>query len=422
MPGAGDFRACYVHTRKPAIRDCLACGRPICGKCGELSGDPMRCVSCVEAAQGTVKEEAEVQPVAGDRGASPVPAGEVTVFDDGTVVIPEPTPVPRGPAEPSAEDGREQGVPEDEARPGGGEPSSPTAGTHRPPRLPLNKRPLPDTAPAVPVASRERREGGRGKLPAPSTAREADSAPAGKRARPDDGKPRQKPPVRRGRSPADASASPEDAGKPVREKPRKKRGEGTGPISQVAYALPYAVGTAVLLAGAWLLLARFSRQWTQISVFTMGIAVPWVMFNATTMKKRMGKKVWTSPPPTWMISASSFAIVSLLTAAMQFLAYKLIYGSNPARLPYNDFAMRYLKWPDWLLVLCGLLLALLLPLMLRAGKDRSVGSVRKKAREAKGAGDGETGPAPGSSVTTGDDPEGAAETGPGRGEEDAGEP
>ncbi len=165
--------------------------------------------------------------------------------------------------------------------------------------------------------------------------------------------------------------------KPVME-PVIEPSERTGLLSQMAYALPYGLGAAVLVACAWLLIALFSKQWSQVSIFSLGLVVPWALFNSTTRKKRMGRRVWTEPPPVSMVSALSFTIVAVFTPLLELLAYKVVYGSNPTRLPFSDFVQRYMKGADWFMVACGLTLALLVPFILKIGAEWSKPSLRRK--------------------------------------------
>lgn len=165
---------------------------------------------------------------------------------------------------------------------------------------------------------------------------------------------------------------------PEKEKPSIEPLERTGPLYQMAYALPYGLGAAVLVTGAWLLIALFSKQWTQVSIFSLGLVVPWALFNSTTRKKRMGRRVWTETPPVWMVSAMSFAIVAVFTPLLELLAYNAVYGSNPGKLPFSDFVQRYMKGADWFMVSCGLALALLVPFLLKLGAEWSKPSLKRK--------------------------------------------
>ena len=249
------------------------CERPICRECEEESGDRLLCAPCKQALSPVEDERVQTPSEPPESRSALFMPGEVTVFDDGTVVSPEPgavatTDVPPGPAA------------------------------------------LPNF--------------------------------------------------------------------PEEEKPSMAPLDRTGPLSQIFYALPYGLGAGVLVAGVWLLIALFSKQWTQVSIFSLGLVVPWALFNSTTRKKRRGRRVWMEPPPVWMVSAVSFAIVAVLTLLLELLAYKVVYGSNPARLPFSDFVRRYMKSADWFLVACGLALALLVPFILKIGAGWSKPSLGRK--------------------------------------------
>jgi hypothetical protein len=147
----------------------------------------------------------------------------------------------------------------------------------------------------------------------------------------------------------------------------------------VFYATRYAVVVATLVAAAWMLVALFSKKWTQVSVFTLGIAVPWALFNATTRKREMGRRVWTEPPPAIMISVVSLAVAAAYTVAMEFLARWIILGKDSA---FSDFSQLYLKRTDWLVLACALAVAFLAPFLLKVGAEWSKPSSRRRGREA----------------------------------------
>jgi peptidoglycan/LPS O-acetylase OafA/YrhL len=170
---------------------------------------------------------------------------------------------------------------------------------------------------------------------------------------------------------------------PLLDRGEEQRQERTRPWSQIAYGVPYALAAGALVSCAWLLIALFGKQWSQVSVLTLGLVVPWALFNSSTRKKRLGIRVWKETPPLIMISITSFAIFAVMTPVVEFLAFKAVYGSNPSNLPYSDFVQRYFKGTDWLLVACGLVLSLLTPFLLKVGAEWSKPSVRRKSGEAE---------------------------------------
>jgi hypothetical protein len=70
---------------------------------------------------------------------------------------------------------------------------------------------------------------------------------------------------------------------------------------------------------------------------------------------------------------------------MEWFAFKLIYGTNPAALPFSDFMERYFKGLDWALVAFGLALAFLIPFMLKSGEAWGKPAGRKEITELEDA-------------------------------------
>jgi hypothetical protein len=176
--------------------------------------------------------------------------------------------------------------------------------------------------------------------------------------------------------PAGKTTSEVEPGTSKAEKSVIGRGPRTGVWSQMLYALRYAVGAGVLVTAAWLLIALGAKQWTQVSVFILGIAVPWALFNATTRKKYLGMRVWRETPPVIFMSTASFVVVMAFTFVMEFLARLMIFGT---KFPMSDFAQRYFKTTDWILIVCGLMLSALTPFVLKFGAALSIPSLRRKA-------------------------------------------
>jgi hypothetical protein len=312
-PDTTGWRACYRHPKKPAIKDCAACGRPICRQCEAESSDPLLCPPCKEK-QSTAAEPDT--PETGEPGISPgtvarederLLATEVSVLDDGQVIIPgiatpEETTVPaEGLSDPHRETVAGAGS-------GGGE---------EPPFEPRR-------VPGAPAAT--------------------DSTP-------------------RGPSGEEAHALL------PRSEPASAAGWLTeGATGQLLAGLPYAIAAALAVIAAWLFLAFVGGGWTQLSVLTIGTVVPWAYYKATTLRKRNGRRVWNKPPRAIWISISSTVLVLLVIPATELIAYKIIYRVNPG-LPFSDFMGKYLKSFDWLLVSGGVALAFLVPLLLERGEN-----------------------------------------------------
>lgn len=344
------FRECYLHPRKPAVRNCINCERPICRLCEEESGDVLLCRPCKEELDAQEAEAAadplkKTKFVPAPKRSSVAVVGEVTIFADGSVVAPE---VGEKTAEP--EKAEQQAPREVTEEP---EPSKPSEATPEEPPLihapvaerPIERRPLPDTRKTAQPRAPER-------TPGPMPEELAEEPP---------------------RPPAAARIK---IAKPA--KPAKVRKVRTGPFTQFVYSLPYGIGAAVVVAGLWLLFALLAKQWSQISVFTLGIVVPWAFYKGSTVRKQDGSKVWTeSLAPLWL-SIPSVVVVAAVVPPMEWLAYKVIYSVQHSTQPFSDFMERFFKGLDWTLVAFGIALAFLIPFMLKSGERWKKPAVRRE--------------------------------------------
>jgi hypothetical protein len=66
---------------------------------------------------------------------------------------------------------------------------------------------------------------------------------------------------------------------------------------------------------------------------------------------------------------------------MESLAYKIVYGPKPGHLPFSDFIKNYFKSVDWVLISCGLVLALMVPFLLKAGSRWNVPPLKRKGKK-----------------------------------------
>jgi hypothetical protein len=272
----------------------------------------------------------------------PLVAGEVTIFEDGSVEAPEVKP----PEEPPEESPVEE-PPEEEA-------AAEKTGT-------IDDPMLRESLEAWKRPSRERE---RSPAEEPTTRTRGRTAPAGRAAA--------------GESGAELAEVPKKKEpEPKKEKVVRQPRAG-GPSDQMMAALLWGIGALVLIFGLVLAIAWIIRQWNQVWVFIAGIAVPWAMYHGSTAKKWLGKPVWPKPPENLLwISIPSFMLVALSTPLVEFLAYKVMYTTNRT-LPFSDFVTRFFGVTGWILVVLGLALSFIFPFFLRIGERWSKPDFMKK--------------------------------------------
>ena len=365
-PEQGGFRGCYIHPRRPAIRNCINCERPICMLCEEESGDALLCLPCKEALEAE-EASASTDPLKSAKFVAPpkrsaAMVGEVTILSDGTIV---------GPGGGRRTRGRSRNrITEDAVR----------KAEKRPPGKKSPKKPpecnATSTRGAHPAVKRPRSSEGR------LSQRLQRWTVPGRQARPWD----------------EAAARSRGRGRPIRERRTSASGASQGeetepraaavrelhdrPCAQFAgFSLPYGSRRGQS-RGVWLLFALIAKQWSQIAVFTLGIVVPWAFYKGSTMRKGRRRarldKVTPAPRARDPVGGSRRGADR---PGEEWLAYKVIYGANPAKFPFSDFMERYFKGLDWVLIVAGVALAFLIPFMLKSGEGWRKPAVRKPVEE-----------------------------------------
>ena len=139
-------------------------------------------------------------------------------------------------------------------------------------------------------------------------------------------------------------------------------------IKQLAAALPYGLMAGICVIGFWLIIASIWHSWTQTAIFTMGIAVPWALTRGSTVRKRMGVRVWKRPPhPIW-IGLLSTGIMLPLIPLTEFLAYKIVLRGSDLVSPGSKFMSLYFNAIGIILIVSGFVLAFGIPYVLRIGE------------------------------------------------------
>jgi hypothetical protein len=349
-----EFRGCYLHPTRPAVRDCINCERPICKLCEEESGDILLCLPCkqeLEKAESSVRVPFKKEDLGvSERRTKGFDIADVTIMKDGSVVTPEVDPEPEAeepaPAEPEKIPAVEKPIEKRSIK------------RAAPPRRPVQRKPSAEPAPvkARPTEVSE----------APAVAAELPDEEEAEPERP---------------------AAPRRV--PVKKKIEKKEKEFVpgGPLAQTVSGLPFAIGASLVLCALWALFALLARQWSHVAVFTLGIVVPWAWYKGTTVRKHKGKRVWEDPPAPLWVALPSFVLVAAIVIPLQIAAYELIYRSNPARLGFSDFYDRFFTTVGWLLLILGLVAAFAVPFLLKAGaewrKPKLLGGEGDIAREGQ---------------------------------------
>jgi hypothetical protein len=138
-------------------------------------------------------------------------------------------------------------------------------------------------------------------------------------------------------------------------------------VRQLLYALPMTIAAVVFTFGIWLLFAYMRQRWTQISVFTAGMVAPLVLYKCTTMRRKMGKKVWPKAPhPLWMAVVST-SVMLLFTPLFEYLAYVITFR-NELYPSFSNFTAKYFGIGDWILIACGFGLSFVFPFFLKIGE------------------------------------------------------
>lgn len=378
--GQMPFRDCHRHRGKPALRDCLRCGKPICKQCELESGDPGYCAPCKEALteeekhlhgikrKPSVRNKEKlipaVPPTKEDIGPSGEPepsitpppkrsrldVGELTVHEDGSIEEFRP-PADKPAKAPGTRGGVKPAV--------GGEPgltTSPSADSATP--FPAPEKPVavaspahvemsPTAPPAVPGKEKAKTLG----LERRSILRTMGS-------------------LLKSRSESRIGLS----------KRIGQRFPATGTVRQILFAFPFGFLAGVAVYGAWLLLAYLRTQWIQTAVITAGIAVPWALFKGSTIKKKRGVRVYDVAPASLWLSLVSGATMIALTLVAEYFAFSIVYRNATSAIgpPFPDFLAKYFKPLDTLQVVIGLLLAFSIPFFLKAGERWKLPRIRKE--------------------------------------------
>ena len=318
------FKPCYRHPRRPAIRSCISCKQPICMECGKESGNVQLCPSCAASTRqpaGPIPEEKPIETPTLPYRETPAAVGEITVFENGTVAAPETDDEPEPTSRSAAQ------VPDTTHADGG--------------PVPQHKATVAtDAAPPVSIAVAQTTE---------------------------------KP------GPAKSSRLRSLGGK-IKDKLRVDWSPRVETLFKIARALPRAIIAAVIVTGIWLLLAFWFRgHWSQVSILTLGIIVPWVLYNASTRKKRRKRLAWLEPPPIYVISLTSLAVVILFGVILEMSAFLI---SSEGTVSFSVFARTYFWKPlDLILLILVVPCAVGIPFLMKAsasGKKLSFGSRSNK--------------------------------------------
>lgn len=336
-PGHVGFKACYRHPRRPAIKNCQYCGKPICRDCELESGDHRLCAPCKKKLIGSTPREGGTPAPRADRET--IDVGDLTVLDDGRVVgvkRPEPARAPESAGSDLDAGGSALSKLQDAA-------GCTAAGEHSQAASAPASAPEGSLRPAPPMTGAKRlskvQAGGE-----PESPGAPEPTPAGR--------------------PGERASDGIPGDEPM---PGSRAG-----LEQALRALPFALAVAAGLAGGWLLIGVLLEQWTQISVVTLGLAVPWVFYNMST-RARVGGKRTRVEAPVALVSIASFTIVALTAPLLEYLVYELGYADF---MEFDLWVQTYFGTAGWALVTLGLGFALFSPVLLKLGGRWEVPKLR----------------------------------------------
>jgi hypothetical protein len=347
--------SCYLHEGRPAVRDCVKCGRPICSQCSQEGDSTALCISCGERA--ATKGRRKEKPARRSRRRAPVDAG-----------IPS---ADRAPVPTATTSGR-RAAPAPPAAGGEAAPDGTGDGAWQPVGPPVES--------GHPVAPQRRRSAGPDHVPTSARTERAEGFPSPVEA----GKTGVRGEERTERTRARAAGLQRVRREPFEKaNAAKDRLKGWylamfpvgGKARQILFAVPYGLIAGVGVLAIWIMLAYVTHQWSQYSILVAGVAVSWALFKGTTMKKKDGVPVYDRPPDSILMAVVAVVILAALTPIVELIAYEIIYhGSNAFADPLGHFGSTYFRAFDDVKIFFGFALAFVLPFFLNAGQDWEVPS------------------------------------------------
>lgn len=357
--GKISFRGCYLHPDRPATSKCTRCLRPSCFTCSKEYDGKSYCPTCFEAVkawhvQHSPKSEDKARK---RRPAAPVTGHRPTLRAAGSEALPIP---PASARRSEALDVSQVTIDSKGNVTGGGSDAPPV--TAAPPSGSVGSKP----APAAEEFSREQESGPDEAFrltaePARSTASESLEFPAWRTTE-------QVAETRESTTGQDAVPGQLAAG------PTLANVAKAGNFKQAMSSLPIGIVFGVVVFGFWITLAVIRKQWTQISVLTVGIAIGWALFKGSGSKARLRRKAWRKPlPPAWA-GVASVVVLGLLFPVAEYLAFKAV--SPEVASSWHEFAALCFNTTGWVYVACGFALAFAVPFLLKGGKP--IKALRKK--------------------------------------------
>ncbi|MDD5747769.1 MAG: hypothetical protein PHP64_01745 [Actinomycetota bacterium] len=340
------YKSCYVHSSRPAMRNCAQCGKPICKECSSRLEDSFYCKACFAEIQKLTEKEEEarkeetllIPPAPEPR----LPVQDVTVHANGMVEI------------------REEKRPEHP--------------------LASKEISVTDTSEKKENQESKGKESGEEALPV-EIIREAEEFEAAveeaikKEVKPEEKIASEKKERVSGRKTRSAKKKKDTSVEAIPEK-KQKKATISKLIKSIANNQTFTASILGFMAGVvvfafWLLFPLLDKRWSHVSIITAGIVIPWIIHSLSTKKDESGNKV--EKPSPIKCALISLPITAILSGFAEYIAFRIairntIYG-------WVDYKADFLKGPDWILIACGLLLSISVPFLL---SNLRTGSVNQK--------------------------------------------
>ncbi|GEM_PF-5482467 len=167
------------------------------------------------------------------------------------------------------------------------------------------------------------------------------------------------------RTPSEERETPKEAGGISAE---RVAGFETDIPRQLLLGFAYGMTGGIITYALWLFLASIRNNWSQLTVMTAGIMIPWFLFKGTTAKKRLGVPVYRKSPPAIWMALISLLIMLVMFPIAEYLAFKTAYTPSPTANPLGGFISQNFRGVDIAMIALGFLFSFGVPFFLKLGE------------------------------------------------------